>query len=72
MTAGLSDKKYLLVCELVHTTAKRLAVNQHSSVADAYRAYCTPGRLSPGFLSGLFHMLAVRRRHGMQQGMLVD
>jgi hypothetical protein len=26
MSAGLSDKKHLLICELLHTTAKRRAV----------------------------------------------
>ena len=49
----LFDKKNLPVCELVHTSAKRLAVKTHLSVVDTYRIL-PPGILSPGFLSGLF------------------
>jgi hypothetical protein len=54
MIAKLSDKKHLSVCELVHTSAKQLAVETHLSIVDAYRIL-PPGILSPGFLSGLFH-----------------
>jgi hypothetical protein len=44
---------FLPLCELVHTSAKRLAVKAHLSVVDTYRILA-PGILSPGFLSGLF------------------
>jgi hypothetical protein len=67
-----ADKKHLLICELVHTTAKRLALKMQPSIVDAYCAYCAPRHIEPGFLLGLFHMLAVRRGNGMQQGMLLD
>jgi hypothetical protein len=48
---------FLPLCELVHTSAMRLAVKTHLSVVDTYRIL-PPGILSPGFLSGLFHRTA--------------
>ena len=54
-TCGASGPDFLLaLCELVHTSAMRLAVKTHLSVVDTYRIL-PPGILSPGFLSGLFH-----------------
>jgi hypothetical protein len=65
MIARLSDKKHLPVCELVHTSAKRLAVKPHLSVVDTYRIL-PPGILSPVGQPGSGRRMNSRQGRGVE------